>query len=366
MEKVAIVHLRDEEPMDLPPGFRFHPTDEELITHYLSPKVVDTSFSARAIGEVDLNKCEPWDLPMRAKMGEKEWYFFCIRDRKYPTGLRTNRATEAGYWKATGKDKEIFRGKSLVGMKKTLVFYKGRAPKGEKSNWVMHEYRLEGKSSLQNLPSTAKNEWVISRVFQKSAGGKKIPFLGLMRSESFNNDFSPSGNLPPLMESPYRTSFETQAKVGPSHVSCFSNPMDASIAQTSHNTTTEPSFDGFINTNPYSSFASVSNPTGYFPGIGGENPVYPSQMGHFTENYIMSEQHILRAILKTHGAEMKQRMKTEGVNYSASQDTGLSSDMNAEISSVVSNYDMPPRPFDDPDCPSTSGGPVDLDVLWNY
>lgn len=82
-------------------------------------------------------------------MGEKEWYFFSLRDRKYPTGLRTNRATEAGYWKTTGKDKEIFRGGVLVGMKKTLVFYKGRAPRGEKSNWVMHEYRLENKHSFK-------------------------------------------------------------------------------------------------------------------------------------------------------------------------------------------------------------------------
>ena len=92
----------------------------------------------------------------KAKIGEKEWYFFCVRDRKYPTGLRTNRATKAGYWKATGKDKEIFKEKALVGMKKTLVFYEGRAPKGVKTNWVIHEYRLDGIYANDNLPVTAK------------------------------------------------------------------------------------------------------------------------------------------------------------------------------------------------------------------
>lgn len=47
----------------MPPGFRFHPTDLEIITHYLLNKVIDTRFRAVAIREIDLNKCEPWDLP---------------------------------------------------------------------------------------------------------------------------------------------------------------------------------------------------------------------------------------------------------------------------------------------------------------
>ncbi|KAJ4808247.1 hypothetical protein LUZ62_020813 [Rhynchospora pubera] len=161
----------------LPPGYRFHPTDEELITYYLVRKVRDGNFTSRAIADIDLNKCEPWELPEKATMGEKEWYFFSLRDRKYPTGLRTNRATQAGYWKATGKDREIFIAKTgtLVGMKKTLVFYKGRAPKGEKSNWVMHEYRLEGMFAYHYLSASSKDEWVVTRVFQKIGPNCKKP-----------------------------------------------------------------------------------------------------------------------------------------------------------------------------------------------
>ncbi|GKV13512.1 hypothetical protein SLEP1_g24512 [Rubroshorea leprosula] len=193
MEDQAVVLNKGEDIIDLPPGFRFHPTDEEIITHYLTPKVMNNRFSASAIGEVDLNKCEPWDLPKKAKMGEKEWYFFCLRDRKYPTGMRTNRATEAGYWKATGKDKEIFKGKGcLVGMKKTLVFYKGRAPKGEKSNWVMHEYRLEGKFSYYNLPKGAKADTRQCKVEQFSSNQPSMVTLsqdtGL--STEINNEIS--------------------------------------------------------------------------------------------------------------------------------------------------------------------------------
>ncbi|GJM86831.1 hypothetical protein PR202_ga02726 [Eleusine coracana subsp. coracana] len=72
------------------PGFRFHPTDEELVS------------------------------------------------------TRPNRVTGAGFWKATGTDRPIYSsdGSKCIGLKKSLVFYKGRAAKGVKTDWMMHEFRL--------------------------------------------------------------------------------------------------------------------------------------------------------------------------------------------------------------------------------
>lgn len=78
----------------------------------------------------------------KALFGEKEWYFFSPRDRKYPNGSRPNRVACSGYWKATGTDKIITTEGRKVGIKKALVFYVGKAPKGTKTNWIMHEYRL--------------------------------------------------------------------------------------------------------------------------------------------------------------------------------------------------------------------------------
>jgi hypothetical protein len=78
----------------------------------------------------------------KAGFGENEWYFFSPRDRKYPNGVRPNRAAVSGYWKATGTDKAIYSGSKYVGVKKALVFYTGRPPKGVKTDWIMHEYRL--------------------------------------------------------------------------------------------------------------------------------------------------------------------------------------------------------------------------------
>ncbi|KAL8152338.1 hypothetical protein V2J09_010098 [Rumex salicifolius] len=118
--------------LSVPPGFRFHPTDEELLYYYLKKKVSYEAIDLDVIREIDLNKLEPWDLREKCRIGtgpQSDWYFFSHKDKKYPTGTRTNRATTAGFWKATGRDKPIFFSNAKkIGMRKTLVFYTGRAP----------------------------------------------------------------------------------------------------------------------------------------------------------------------------------------------------------------------------------------------
>lgn len=49
--------------LSLPPGFRFFPTDEELLVQYLCRKVAGHHFSLPIIAEIDLYKFDPWVLP---------------------------------------------------------------------------------------------------------------------------------------------------------------------------------------------------------------------------------------------------------------------------------------------------------------
>ncbi|KAF3796737.1 NAC domain-containing protein 72 [Nymphaea thermarum] len=160
----------------LPPGFRFHPTDEELLIHYLLPKTTGLTFYSNVIADVHLYRHDPWDLPGKAFFGDNEWYFFSPRDRKFPNGSRPNRAAGSGFWKATGTDKTIVADGRKVGIKKALVFYVGKPFSGSKTNWIMHEYQLlldDNGCLRQNKATPRLDDWVLCRIYKKRTSLKK-------------------------------------------------------------------------------------------------------------------------------------------------------------------------------------------------
>lgn len=56
-------HEEDEAPL---PGFRFHPTDEELLGYYLRRKVENKTIKLELIKQIDIYKYDPWDLPSKS------------------------------------------------------------------------------------------------------------------------------------------------------------------------------------------------------------------------------------------------------------------------------------------------------------
>lgn len=81
-----------------------------------------------------------------------------MRGRKYRNSIRPNRVTGSGFWKATGIDRPIYSPNDIgkcIGLKKSLVYYRGSAGKGTKTDWMMHEFRLPPatKNDANNPPS---------------------------------------------------------------------------------------------------------------------------------------------------------------------------------------------------------------------
>ncbi|XP_075673119.1 NAC domain-containing protein 6 [Castanea sativa] len=175
------------------PGFRFHPTEEELLDFYLKNMVYGKRMHYDIIGFLNIYHHDPWDLPRLAKIGEREWYFFVPRDRKHGSGGRPNRTTENGFWKATGSDRKIVSlsdPKRIIGLRKTLVFYKGRAPRGSKTDWVMNEYRLPDSCPLPK-------DIVLCKIYRKATSLKVLEQRAAMEEEmKFHASPSPPQSSP--------------------------------------------------------------------------------------------------------------------------------------------------------------------------
>ncbi|CAA2974467.1 NAC domain-containing 104 [Olea europaea subsp. europaea] len=151
--------------MNLPPGFRFYPTDEELVVHFLHRKAELLPCHPDVIPDLDLYPYDPWDLEGKAMKEGNKWYFYSRRTQ--------SRIGGSGYWQAVGIDEPIYSSSTAnkkVGMKKYYAFYNSE---GVKTNWMMQEYGISNSSSSRRSSRRRNSRidysnWVVCRVYERS------------------------------------------------------------------------------------------------------------------------------------------------------------------------------------------------------
>ncbi|PIN06735.1 hypothetical protein CDL12_20702 [Handroanthus impetiginosus] len=168
--------LNEEEYIEsFPLGFQFKPTDEELVQSYLMRKIKNLKLPCNRIREVDLYKFPtPQSLVEKyalIKNRESKWYFFSPRIKKYLNGDRPNRITPGGYWKLTGRDAPVCSRGQTIGKKRTLCFYEGKPTSAKKTNWIMHEFRINEQGHTTSYDDSMKlDDWVLCKVFERNIG----------------------------------------------------------------------------------------------------------------------------------------------------------------------------------------------------
>ena len=175
-------HLAMGGASDLPPGFHFFPSDEELIVHFLRRKASLLPCQPDIIPTILLNHYDPWELNGmhllsanhiflstslfgvrvmswllattffldKALQAGNQWYFF--------SHATQSRVTPNGYWSSICADETVKSGGCNIGLKKTLVFSIGESSEGIETNWIMHEYHLlDGGKVCSSSTSTSSS-----------------------------------------------------------------------------------------------------------------------------------------------------------------------------------------------------------------
>ncbi|KAL8134546.1 hypothetical protein AgCh_009532 [Apium graveolens] len=157
--------------LQLPIGYRFRPTDEELILHYLKPKLLSFPFPTSIIPQhLHLFVYHPSLFLGDCK--EKK-YFFYKRSWNHYKKCRLSTSDGSGYWKALSKDKYICSTTgSIIGTKKSWVFHQGIYPHSSRTQWVMKEFSLVPSGSA-TLLNQKMEDWVIFCTYQRRRKGKK-------------------------------------------------------------------------------------------------------------------------------------------------------------------------------------------------
>ncbi|KAM0052599.1 putative transcription factor NAM family [Helianthus debilis subsp. tardiflorus] len=154
-----VPNMRHKQPDyldNLPPGYRFCPTDSELILYYLKPKIETGKHPECRIYAVNLYNHSPEELTNQYRACDDKWYFFTPRERKYEKGNVPNRRTgDFGVWKASQKYTSVYHhdatGSRVVGTKRGLGYHDRT---GCKTSWLMQEYAMNDP----NLPIKSRQD----------------------------------------------------------------------------------------------------------------------------------------------------------------------------------------------------------------
>ncbi|XP_044478520.1 NAC domain-containing protein 104-like [Mangifera indica] len=159
--------------VNLPPGFRFLPTDEELILHFLYRKASLLPCHPNIIPDLVPFFHDPWQLNGKALCSGNQWYFF--------SQVMEKRVSENGYWKDLNFELPIFSsaGKK-IGVKKHFSFFTGEAPSGVEIGWNLQEYHLCNFAFNYSSFKRKRNrkldfcKWVLCRVYERKNNSESL------------------------------------------------------------------------------------------------------------------------------------------------------------------------------------------------
>ncbi|KAJ0260914.1 NAC domain containing protein 84 [Hirschfeldia incana] len=149
--------------MKLPVGYRFHPTEQELILHYLLPKAFASPLPSSIIPVFDAFFSHPFTFP--GDQEERQRYFFCKKRQDVSSNAhRIKTSSGDGYWKPIRKEKNIIACGRTVGIRRTLVFHGTNNSSSSCNNtrWCMTEYSLAGFSSTK-----VSGEWAVYKLYKR-------------------------------------------------------------------------------------------------------------------------------------------------------------------------------------------------------
>jgi len=126
----------------LPVGFRFRPSDEELVRDYLLKKVMGEELPWDGIGECDLyGEKPPWEI-CGDQEGEKVYFFAKLRKL---SKSRVARTAGSGVWHENSSHNIYDEEGDVIGARKLFCFKVKDGSTMKRSDWIMHEFSLVGE-----------------------------------------------------------------------------------------------------------------------------------------------------------------------------------------------------------------------------